>query len=133
MWDLQQVLGNPPEVGLRDHPSGTATIEGGEVDGSRVGTKGPLPAQVDITLEVAHDQFAHAPVDRLAVAEAREVRLRDGAPGAAEPENGEHVVRVLDGFEIEEEGWEAEHAEGRGREDGAFEAVGGAFEEDAAG
>ena len=43
------------------------------------------------------------------------------------------MVRVLDGFEIEEEGWEAEHAQGGGREDGAFEAMGGAFEEDAAG
>jgi len=40
---------------------------------------------------------------------------------------------LLDGFEIEEEGWEPEHAQGGGREDGAFEAMGGAFEEDAAG
>src|SRR2546430_2422048 len=77
---LSQVFGYPPEIGFRDHPSGAVAVEGGKVDGSRVGAEGPLPAQIDIALEVAHDQLAHAPVDRLAVAEAREVRLGDGAP-----------------------------------------------------
>src|SRR5581483_9960215 len=66
-------------------------------------------------------------VDGLAVAEAGVVRLGDGAPAAAAAEDGEDVVVVADGLEVEEEGRVAELAEGGGGE------VGGAVSQDEAG
>src|SRR3989454_7863050 len=61
-------------------------------------TERPVAAEVHVALEVAHDQLTKRPVDGLAVAEAREVRLRDRPPAPAEPDrkstrlNSSHLV-----------------------------------------
>src|SRR3989454_7436688 len=86
-------------------------------------TERPVAAEVHVALEVAHDQLTKRPVDGLAVAEAREVRLRDRPPAPAEPEHREDVVGVLHGLEVEQERREAEDAGRRRREDRALEAV----------
>src|SRR2546422_7212236 len=40
-------------------------VEARQIDRTRVGAQGPLAAQVDVALEVAHHQLPHAPVDGL--------------------------------------------------------------------
>src|SRR5439155_7080312 len=77
-------------------------------------------------------QLALALVDGLTVAQPRVVRFGNGPPTLPDAEDCDNVVHILDGFEVEEEGREAEHAEGGGRKDGAFEAVGRALPEHAA-
>jgi hypothetical protein len=52
---------------------------------------------------------------------------------ATHPVDGEDVVGVLHGFEIEEQRREAEHTKGGGREDRALQAVGGALVQHAPG
>src|SRR5262245_34108442 len=127
MRNVHQVLRDPPDVVLRRHPARVRPVESSEVDRLRVGTQGPLAAQVHIALEVAHHQLAHAPVHGLAKSQTREVRLRDGAPVTTQPVHGDHVIAVLLGFEVEEERRESEDAQGSSCEDGALEAVRGAL------
>src|SRR2546422_5033462 len=100
-------------------------VEARQIDRTRVGAQGPLAAQVDVALEVAHHQLPHAPVDGLAVAQTREVRLRDCAPVAAQPVHGDHVIGVLHGLQIEEQRWKPERTESGRGEDRALETVRG--------
>src|SRR2546427_5788903 len=90
--DLEQMLGDPPEIGLGDHPARMRAVEAGEVDGPRVRAQRALAAQVHVALEVAHHQLAQRAVHRLAVADTREVRLRDGTPVTTRAEDRDDVV-----------------------------------------
>src|SRR6266545_585270 len=103
------------------------SIKAGEVHWARDGAQRPIASQVDVAFEVAHRQLPHAPVDGLAVAHAREIALADRPPVTPELEDGDHMVAVLDGFEIEKEGRVAEHPERRRGENGTLEAVRGAL------
>src|SRR5437867_9242437 len=111
MWHLHQVLRYPPEIRLRDHPSWISPIKACEVHRARDGAQRPFTSAVDVALEVAHGQLPHASIDGLAIAHAREIALADRSPVIASPEDGDDVVAVLDGFEIEKEGWVAQHPE----------------------
>src|SRR5262249_28770842 len=55
--------------------------------------------------------------------------LADRTPVPAHPVDGEHVIRVLHRFQIEQQRREAEHAERDGGEDRALQTVGGALAE----
>src|SRR5215813_10166819 len=70
---------------------------------------------------------------RWAKAQSGEVRLADRTPVPAHAVDGEHVIRVLHRFQIEQQGREAEHTKRGGAEDRAFETVSGALPEHAAG
>src|SRR5215470_13605336 len=124
-----QVLGDPPEVALRRHPALVAPIEARQVERARIRAQGPLAAEIDVALEIAHHQLAHAAIDGLAEAQTREVRLRDGAPVAAYAVDADDVVGVLHGLEVEEQGGEAQHPMRSGGEDRALEAVRGSLAE----
>ena len=130
--DVREVLGHPPEVIRRGHPVGVATIEALEVDRLGVRPERALAAKVHVTVEVAHHELAEPAVDRCAVPEPDEVRLRDRPPAAVDAEHRQDVVGVLDRLEVEKERREAQYPERRGREDRALQAVGGALAQDAA-
>ena len=125
--DLEQVLGDPPEILLGRHPAGPPPVEARQIDRARVGAQGAVAAQVDVAVEVAHDQLAQAPVHRLAIAQPREVRLGDGAPVPAAPEHRHHVIGVLHRLQVQQERREAEHPQRRRREHRALQAMRGAL------
>src|SRR6476659_2868984 len=62
-------------------------------------------------------------MNRLAVTAPDKVRLCNRAPVSAHFENGEDVIGILVRFQVENERRKTEHAQGRGGEDGALEAV----------
>src|SRR5512136_2296827 len=69
-------------------------VEAGEVERARVLPQRLLPLEVEVVVEVGERELARRPVDRVAVSQAGEVRLGDGAPAPAQAEHGEHVVVV---------------------------------------
>src|SRR4030095_11982288 len=103
----RQMLGDPPYVLAAGHPAGMPAVEGGEVDRARERAERALTPEVHVVLEVAHRQFARRAVDRLPVAQPREVRLGDRAPVAAHAEHRDDVIRVLHRLEIQQQRGEA--------------------------
>src|SRR5476649_1226867 len=83
-------------------------------------------------LEVGHRQLAQGSIDGFAVAESGVIGFRDGAPMPALAEDGQDVVVVAHGFEIEQQGRVADQAQRGGGEQGAFHALGGAVAKHAA-
>ena len=105
------MLRDPPEIGAGGHPAGMSAVEARQVDGAGVCAEGPLAAEVDVVVEVAHDQLAQRAVDGRTAAESREVRLGDGAPVAVRAVDGDDVVRVLDRLQIQQQGRKAKDAQ----------------------
>src|ERR1039458_5481873 len=128
--DLAQVFGHFPDVSVRRHP--VNRIEAPQVDGPGVISERLFLAQIEVVLEVRHRQLAQRAVYRLAEAESREVGFRQGAPMPEAAEDGEHVIVVPHGFEVEQQRRLAHHGQSGGGEQGALHAVGGAVPEDAA-
>jgi hypothetical protein len=80
-------------------------------------------------LEVRHDEFAESAIDRFAEAESGVIGLGDSSPTATLSKDGEDVVVVADGFEVEEERGMAEHAECGRADEGTGHAMGRAVAE----
>ena len=88
----------------------------------------------EVFVVVGQGQFADGFVDRVAVADDGVVGFGDGAPASVFLEEGHDVFVIeFDGLEVEQERGFAVQPESGGGEEGAFDAVGFAFPEDAAG
>ena len=108
-------------------------IETREIDGTGIIAESLLARQVEVVLEVGDGKLAKSAVDGFAEAETAVVGLSNSSPTAVLLEDGEHVVVVAHGFEIEEQGRMALDSEsGRGQER-AFKAVADPVAQDAAG
>src|SRR5512143_781220 len=68
---FEQQLGDRPHRLFCGHP--LDVVKAAEVDGPAVAPQGALAAIVEVIVEVAHGEFANGAVDRLAVAQAREI------------------------------------------------------------
>src|ERR1700747_3280006 len=83
VMDLKQIVHDEPDGFFRGHP--LLAIETGKVYRTRKSAQGPLAAQVEVEIEIAHGQFAQRAVHRLAVAAAGVVRFGDLSPIAVPP------------------------------------------------
>src|SRR5215813_3775353 len=128
--NLDEVLGDPPEMVVGDHPPRMPPVKGSQVHWARVSPQCPFASQVDIHLEVAHHQLSQTSIHGLAIAQPGVARLGDGAPAATKPEDGDHMVQVLGGLEVKEKWRQPENAECGGGEDGALKTVGRAKAQD---
>src|ERR1700694_2420361 len=82
--DPLEMLGDWPQVLLGGHPM--QRVEAGQVDRAAVSAQCPLAFEVEVLLEVRHRQLAERPVDRLSIAQPRELAGPDRTPEAAPPE-----------------------------------------------
>jgi len=118
-------FGDAPNIFFSSHP--VELVEAREVDGDGVGAKGAFAAQVVVVVEVAESEFAQSAVDGGAEAEAGKVGFGDAAPEFALAVDGEDMIVVVDGLEIDEQGRVAIDAKSGGSEERALEAVAFAF------
>lgn len=122
MRDFDQMLRNVPGVILGRHPA--TSIEPAQVYGaSGIAAEGALAFGVEVVFKVADCQFAQGAVDGFAVAEAAVVAFGNGAPEAVPLEEGEDVIIIVFGLQVQQEGPVTKAAEGRGAKEGAFHAV----------
>src|SRR6266496_82269 len=103
------MLGDEPDRFFRCHP--VERIEPGEIHWTRISPQGALAAQIEINIEIAHGQFAQAAVNPLPITAASEIRFRHCAPMLTDLENGEDMIGVLFGFQIENQFWKSDDAE----------------------
>src|SRR5881397_3891837 len=101
MRDREEVLGDEPHLFFSGHP--IEIVESREIHRPRERAERSLAPEVEVRVEVAHDELAQRAMDRLAVREAVVVGLGDGAPMAAILEDRDDVIGVMLGFEVEEE------------------------------
>ncbi len=85
---------------LGGHP--VLAIEAGEVDGAGERVQGAFAAHVEIHIEVAHGELAQSAVDGFAIAASAVVGFGHRAPMAVHAIEGEDVVGVVVGLEIEQ-------------------------------
>jgi hypothetical protein len=130
--DLVEEVVEFPEVLVGGDP---VVAHGAEVEGAGVGGESFASVVVaEVFVVVGQGQFADGLVDRVAVADDGVVGFRDGAPASVFFEQRDDVFVVeFDGLEVEEERGLAVQPERGGSEEGAFDAVGFAFAEDAPG
>src|SRR5207253_3490122 len=75
-----------------------------------------------VNIEITHGQLAQAAIDRFPIAAAGEIRFRHCAPVLANFENGDNMIGVLLGFQIEDQRWKAKHSERSRSKNSALEA-----------
>jgi len=117
-----QVVADVAQVGVRRNP--IPAVVSGQVDREAIGPEGPAAQGVDEDVEIGHDQLPNRPINGFPEAEPRKIGLGDGAPAIIFLEDGDDVVVVVLGGHVHDQRLAAEGAQGRGREKGAFEAVG---------
>lgn len=123
--DIAEMIGNEPNVLFRGHP--VVAIETREIHRTRVAAESALAAQVEIDMEVTQRQLAQGSVNRFAISATGEVRLSHCAPMTPHFEDGKDVIGVVVGFQIQKQRRVTKAAESGRGEDGALEAMGGAF------
>ena len=121
VWDVAERFGNLPEVLLRGHP--IDPVEAGDAEGARVASQRLFAAQVQVRLEVGEHEALDGGVDRLPEPQARVVGPRDRPPAAVLPEDRQHVIVVLHGLQVEDQGRMSLDAQGRGREERSVHAL----------
>src|SRR5215475_5449590 len=67
-------------------------------------------------LVITHDQFADRAVDRLAESQSGVIRFRDRAPSPMLPEDGQQMIVVADGLQIDDQRLMSVDAQRRGGE-----------------
>ena len=125
MMDREQVLGNEPEVFFARHPG--ATIKTAKVYWPGKSAERALAPEVEIIVEITHRQFAQRAIHRLAITASRVVGLGNRAPVSAGAVDRNHMVRILLGFEIEDQGRISDGAQRSRSKDGAFKTMGSEF------
>src|SRR5271167_5257447 len=78
-------------------------IEALHMDGTRIRSQRTVTAQIEINIEITERQLAQSPVDRLAIAASRVIRLGDGAPMAIDLIYGKNMIGIVFGFEVHDE------------------------------
>src|ERR1700688_607212 len=96
--DREQIFGDEPEMLVGGHP--LKAVEASEVYGIGKSSERALAAQVEIDLEVAHGEFAQSSVNRFAITAPGVIRFRYRTPVAVLLVHGDHVIRVVLGFEV---------------------------------
>ena len=76
-------------------------IESPHVDWARESAQGPFPAQIEIHVEITQRQFAQRPIYGLSIAASGVIRFRQRTPVSIDLIDGNHMVRIVLGFEIE--------------------------------
>ena len=121
MPDGEQVLSDKPERLIGGHPA--TAVEAGEVHWIGKSAQRAFAAKIEIDLEIAHRQLTQATIYRLAVAASGVVGLRDCAPVPVFLEDGNDVVSIVLGLQINHERPIAINAQCSGREHRSFKAV----------
>ncbi|MPM61969.1 hypothetical protein SDC9_108833 [bioreactor metagenome] len=124
---LVEAVGDVFEIVISIRPS--AAVVPFQLQGAGIRPEGFLPKGVEIEIEIGHGQFPEVPVDRLPEPESGEVGLRHGPPAPSLPEDSDHVVVVVPGFEVHHQGRVSELPEACRRKEGALETVGVLFSE----
>ena len=119
MRDVAEVFGNEPDRFFCGHPM--AIIKSCQVYRARVPSQCAFAAQIEIDVEVTHGQLAQASIHRLAIATPAEIGFCYRAPVSANFENRDDVIGVLFRFQIEDQRWKANYAQGGSGENSAFE------------
>src|SRR5690242_3020883 len=131
MVNFEQIEGNEPDRLVGGHP--VEVVEAGQANGARKSTQGKLAAQVEVAFEVAESQLPEVAVNGLAATAARVIGLRDGSPGAAHAVDGDYVVGVVLGLQVNHQRWVADYAQSGSGKDGALQAMGSVLAQHAAG
>src|ERR1700686_4354616 len=98
-------------------------VEASEVYGIGKSSERALAAQVEIDLEVAHGEFAQSSVNRFAITAPGVIRFRYRTPVAVLLVHGDHVIRVVLGFEVDHQGQMSIYPQCGGRKRCAFETM----------
>src|SRR5260370_23151032 len=101
-WNVRnfvEMFGDEPDRVFRRHP--VLTIKSSEIHRARRSPQGALAAQIEVDVEITHGQFPQTAINRLAITASSEIRFRHRAPVFANLKNGDDMVRVLLGFQIE--------------------------------
>lgn len=119
------MFGDEPDRFFRRHP--VKTIESSEIHRARVAAQRALAPQIEIDIEITHGQLTQAPINRLAIPASGEIRFRHCAPMSADLENGDDMIGVLLGFQIENQRRKTDDAQRRSAKNAALKAGGGAI------
>src|SRR6266446_2715456 len=121
MRDGQQVLRDEPDWLLRRHP--VEVVETAHLDGPGEGPQGALSELIEVHLKITERQFAQSSIDWLAIAATSVIGLCHRAPVAVHTVDGDDVVGIVLGFEVEQQRWIAVDAQGCRGKEGAFVAM----------
>src|SRR5262249_2879978 len=99
--DVQEVLGDEPDVLLARHP--VAPVEATQVHRLRERPQRSRAGEIEVLLEVAERELPQRAIDRLAISEEGVVRLSDRAPSIAVPIDRDDVVGVVLRLEVEDQ------------------------------
>src|ERR1700758_2912198 len=99
--DIEQVIDDEPNRLVGRHP--VLRVEALQIDWNGVAAQRALAPQVKVDVEVAERQFAQRAVDGLAPAASGVIRFGHCAPAASLAVNGNHVVGIMIGFEVEQQ------------------------------
>src|SRR5579872_49892 len=130
MRDATEIIWDFPYILLGSHP--IEVVEALEVYRAGIAAERFFALRIIVVLKVGHRELAKVFINRLTVSEARVVRLGDGSPAALLAEDGENVIVVANGFEVDQERRKSEQTQRGGTEKSAFHAVPEAIAEDAA-
>src|SRR6266513_306438 len=100
MMNGKEILSDKPDGFVGGHP--VKAVKACQIDGTRKSSQRALSPQVEISLEVAHGQFAEAAIDRLAIAAPGVIGLRNGPPVAIDSKKGNDVICVALRLQIED-------------------------------
>src|SRR5437667_6959881 len=88
---------------------------------TRKASQGPLAAQVEVDIKVAHGQLSEVAIYRLPITAAGEIRFRYCTPVPTHLENRDHVIGILFRFQIEDHRWKSQNAKCSRGKNSAFE------------
>src|SRR5947199_10329998 len=113
------MFGDEPDRFFRAHP--LAIIKTRQVHRARVAPQGAFAAQVEVNVKITHGQLAQGAINGFAITAAGEIGFGHRTPMPAYLENRNDVIGVLLRFQIEDQRWESQNAEGSRPENSAFE------------
>src|ERR1035438_3267959 len=93
--------GYEPERPAGGHP--VLAVEAGEVYRPRKCSQRAFAAKVEIDVKVAESEFAQGAIHRLPVTASGVVGFRQGTPVIAYPIDGNDMVGIFLGFEVDDE------------------------------
>ena len=125
MRNRKQILGYKPNRLVGSHP--IEMIEALHMNGPRKRPQRPVPAEIEVHIEITQSQFAQRPVNRLAIPASRVIRLRDRAPAPINLIYGEHVIGIMFRLKINNQRRIPIHPQSRRRKQRALVAMRSVF------
>lgn len=101
MANREQILCNKPHRLVRGHP--VHAVKPSQIYRIRKRPQRSLPPQVEVGIEIAHRQLAQAAINRLAISTACVIRIRNRSPVPVLLEHGDHMVRIVLSFQINDQ------------------------------